>query len=221
MVHDKLTPPEKTTGDAAHSVAKAVISGVPIIGGPASELFQQVVQPPLEKRRERWMEDVGQRLYDLANTGLDLEQLQSDERFISTVMHASHLALRTHQKEKLTAFRNVITNVAKGQSPEETVEFIFLNLIDSLSVLHLQILQLFQAPTAPPNMTMGGLSNVLERNIPKLAGRRELYDQLWADLYSRGLVSTRNLHTTMSGSGLREKRTTGLGDQFLAFISEE
>jgi hypothetical protein len=31
---------------------------IPVVGGPAAELFQQVVQPPLEKRRIAWMANV-------------------------------------------------------------------------------------------------------------------------------------------------------------------
>lgn len=42
-------------------------------------------------------------------------------------------------------------------------------------------------------------------------------EQLWRDLYSRGLLSTDGLNTTMTDSGLRQKRTTGLGDSFLQF----
>ncbi len=166
------------------------------------------------------MEEVGEKLKELEANGLHLEKLQNDERFISAVMHASQLALRTHQKEKLTALRSAIVNVAKGQSPDEAIQHMFLDFIDSLSELHIQILKLFESPTPPPNMSMGGLSSVLEYNMPQLKGRRDIYDQFWKDLYSRGLVNTDGLHTTTSGSGLCQKRTTHLGDQFLKFISE-
>ena len=100
------------------------------------------------------------------------------------------------------------------------MQHLFLNFVDTLTELHIQILKLFQAPTPPPNMSMGGLSNVLEHNMPQLRARRDLYDQLWKDLYTRGLVNTEGMHTTMTGRGLEEKRTTGLGDAFLGFISE-
>jgi len=220
MAGYKLTVPASSKGDVAHTIAKAGLSAIPIVGGPAAELFQLVIQPPLERRRHAWMAYVGEKLKELEANGHDLEKLQNDERFISTVMHASQLALRTHQKEKLTALRNAIVNVAKGQSPDEALQYMFLDIIDSLSELHIQILRLFQSPTPPPNMSMGGLSLVLEHNMPQLRGRRDIYDQFWEDLYSRGLVNTEGLHTTMSGSGLGQKRTTNLGDEFLKFISE-
>lgn len=220
MTDDKLQPPKRTKGDAAHAIAKAGLSAVPVIGGPAAELFQNVIQPPLEKRRTEWMVQVGEKLQELEKNGLKIEELQENEEFISAVMHASQIALRTHQNEKLEALRNAILNVAKGQAPEEALQNVFLNLIDSFTELHLRILKVFQNPEPPQNMSMGGLSNVLEHNIPELRGRRELYDQLWKDLYSRGLVNTDGLHVTMTGHGLGEKRTTGIGDAFLKFIEE-
>lgn len=217
---DKLQEPNRNKTDVAHAVVKAGLSAIPVVGGPAAELFQTVIQPPLEKRRAEWMAQVGEKLNELEDDGLKLEDLQENEEFISAVMHASQIALRTHQNEKLDALQNAILNVAKGQGPDEALQNVFLNLVDSYSELHLRILKLFQSPTPPPGMSMGGLSNVLEHNIPELNGRREMYDQLWKDLYSRGLVSTEGLHVTMTGHGLGEKRTTETGDAFLRFIEE-
>lgn len=166
------------------------------------------------------MVQIGEKLQELESEGLKLEALQDNEEFVSAVMHATQIALRTHQNAKLEALRNAILNIAKGHAPEEALQNVFLNLVDSFTELHLRILKVFQSPAPPPNMSMGGLSNVLEHNIPDMHGRRELYDQIWKDLYSRGLVNTEGLHVTMSGQGLGEKRTTGIGDAFLRFIEE-
>ena len=218
MADDKLKVPAQSKGDVAHALAKAGLSAVPVVGGPAAELLQLLIQPPLEKRRAKWMADVGEKLKELEEKGLKLEQLQANEEFVSAVMHASQIALRTHKAEKLDALRNAILNVATGQAPEEAIQHLLLDFVDSFTELHLRILKVFQAPKPPPSMGMGGLGHVLEQNIPELRGRRELYDQLWKDLYTRGLVTTDGLHVTMSGQGLAQKRTTGLGDAFLKFI---
>jgi len=220
MADDKLVVPQKTAGDTAHAIAKAGLSAIPVVGGPAVELFQHVVQPPLERRRAMWMADVGEKLKDLEANGLKLESLQDNEQFISAVMHASQVALRTHQEAKLQALKNAVLNVANGQAPEETLQHLFLNFVDSLTEQHLRILKVFQAPTPPPGMSMGGLGHVLEHNIPELRNRQDLYVQLWKDLFSRGLVNSDGMNVTMSGSGLATKRTTGMGDTFLSFIAE-
>jgi len=36
---DQYTPPKSDKGDVAHTLAKAAVSAVPYIGGPAAELF--------------------------------------------------------------------------------------------------------------------------------------------------------------------------------------
>lgn len=220
MAEDDLEPPEATKGDVAHAIAKAGLSIIPGVGGPAVELFQYLVQPPLERRRAEWMRSVGEKLQELDAKGVDIEKLGQNEEFISAVMHASQIALRTHQNEKRDALRNAVFNVAAGQSPGEALEQMFFEWIDSLSVLHIQILKLFQHPTPPPNMSMGGLGSVLEHNMPKLRGHGHIYNQVWKDLYFRGLVNTEGMNVTMSGSGLSSKRTTEIGDAFLRFVSE-
>ncbi|MGV1017068.1 MAG: hypothetical protein ACOYBW_06780 [Fluviibacter phosphoraccumulans] len=211
-------PDNRSMGDVAHALAKAGLSAIPVIGGPAVELFQYVVQPPLEKRRAEWMQSVGERIESLESEGLDLALLQENEQFISVVMQASQAALRTHNSAKLDALRNAVINVAIGQGPDETVQHLLLGYVDELTEMHFRVLKVFHSPEAPPKLSMGGLDSVLTHNIPSLRPQRDLYDQLWRDLYSRGLVNTDSLHVTMSGSGLTQRRTTGLGEAMLRFI---
>ena len=78
MASDKLEPPKHSKGDTAHALAKAGISAVPIIGGPGAELFQHIVQPPLEKRRIGWMGYVCDKLIELESRGVDVAQLSED-----------------------------------------------------------------------------------------------------------------------------------------------
>jgi hypothetical protein len=114
VANDPLKPPKGTKGDAAHAVARAGLSAIPLVGGASVELFQYIVQPPLEKRRLAWMSAVGEKLKELEEGGLNIDKLQEDDRFLSTVMAASQLALKTHQEEKRAALRNVTANAAKG-----------------------------------------------------------------------------------------------------------
>ncbi|MCL4774034.1 MAG: hypothetical protein KJZ98_08830 [Burkholderiaceae bacterium] len=193
---------------------------IPVAGGPAVELFQLLVQPPLEKRRAEWMQAVGEKLRHLEEQGLKLEDLQANESFVSAVMHATQAAMRTHVVAKRIALRNAILNVAVGQAPDETVQHLLLSFVDDLTEMHLRILTAFHQPTLPQGISMGGLATVLEQAIPDLRNRRDIYDQLWKDLYTRGLVNTEGLHVTMSGNGLASRRTTGLGEALLNFISE-
>jgi hypothetical protein len=69
-----------------------------------------------------------------------------------------------------------------------------------------------------PDWSMGGANAALEYAFSKLRGKRQLYDIFVKDLYSRGLLSTDSLHTTVTGEGMLASRTTNIGKQFLAFV---
>lgn len=217
---DPMEPPKQSKGDLVHAAAKAALSAVPYIGGPVAELLQLVIQPPLERRRAEWMQAVGEKLHELGQAGLNIDALSENDEFVSAVMHASSMALRTHQQEKLDALRNAVLNIATGQAPEDALQHMFFRWIDSMSPLHLRMLKFFQAPIPPPNISIGGLGHVLEQNMPDLRGKRHIYDQVWKDLYANGLTNTYSIHVTMSGQGLAQKRTSELGDAFIAFISD-
>jgi hypothetical protein len=221
--------PERGASDVAHALARAGVSSIPIVGALAAEIFQMVISPPLEKRRDKWMKEVGQALQDLEqNKGVRLEELQSNEVFVDTVLQASQIALRNSQEEKRQALRNAILNAALPHSPEQSLQEIFLGFIDVFTIWHLRLLNLFHEPALHPEVKeyatrrdlAGGLSIVLERAYPELKENRALYDQIWRDLYVRGLVTTEGLHTMMTGGGLLGSRTTQLGKSFLQFIQE-
>src|SRR6266571_8793264 len=97
----ELDPPKKTAGDAAHALIRAGLSAIPVAGGTAVELFQALVTPPLERRRDTWMREVGEAIQRLeSEKKIQLDQLQKDEKFLDTLMQASGAALRTSQEEK-------------------------------------------------------------------------------------------------------------------------
>lgn len=211
--------PKRSKRDIAHSVAKAGLGSIPVAGNAAAEFFQLLVQPPLERRRDEWMRDVSDRLRKLEEEGL-IEKLQNNEQFISTVMQASQISMRTHQQEKREALRNAVINSAKAISPDENMQQMFLNFVDDFTEWHIRLLRLFNAPPPVPGLSGGGLSTVLEHHYPQLRGRREFYDQVWRDLYVRGLVHAEHMHHTITGRGLTQQQTTPMGVDFLKFISD-
>ena len=212
--------PKRSKGDIAHSAVKAGIGSVPVAGNAAVEFFQLLVQSPLERRRDEWMGDVSDRLRKLEEEGLTIEKLQKSEQFISTVMQASQISMRTHQREKREALRNAVVNSARAISPDENIQQMFLNFVNDFTEWHIRLLRLFNAPPQVPGLSGGGLSNVLEYHYPELRGRKEFYDQVWRDLYVRGLVRAENMNATRTGRGLTEQQTTPMGVDFLKFISD-
>ena len=86
---DKL--PKATAGDAAHTIAKAGLSAIPVIGGPAAELFSTVIIPPLTRRREAWLQSLADGLEALEKKvdGFSVQSLANNEEFVTMVVEAS------------------------------------------------------------------------------------------------------------------------------------
>ena len=231
MTEDKYLPPEQDKGDAAYAAGRALLSAIPVAGGAAVELFQFIITPPLEKRRNDWMREIGQAVQNLErNKGIAIEDLKSNDVFIDTLLQASQIALRTSQQDKLIALKNAVINSALPQPLEQTLQQMFLDWIDTFTVWHIRVLSLFHNPQKwatdnnkplPKNISIGGLDTILGHAFPELAQDRALYDQISKDLYQKGLLNTDGLHTMMSWNGMLARRTTDLGEKFLAFISEQ
>lgn len=224
---NKYKPPEGSAGEAAHAVVRSGLGAIPFAGAAAVELLNAIVASPLEKRRTKWMEYVGEALKELEEkTGIILESLQENEEFIDVALEATQIAIKTSNLEKREALKNAIINSALPNPPEESLQKMFLSFIETLTVWHLKLLELFNDPPqylekqniSFTGYSMGSMSHLVENAFPELRGRRDLYDLIWKDLYSRALVNTEHLHTMMTGSGIIAKRTTEIAIQFLNYI---
>ena len=131
--------------DLSHLATRVVLSAVPVVGGPATEIFSAIINPPLEKRRNEWIESVVDGLHQLeqrVNT-LDVKALSDDRRFVTTLLHASRLAVQNHQHKKVQALRNAVLQSAICPNLRSSEELLFLTLVDRLTALHLQLLGFF------------------------------------------------------------------------------
>ncbi len=224
-----ISPMVEPDLEKAHRVARAAISGVPIFGGALTETFSALIEPPMARRKTEWMEQVTEAINELYEKGFVTEQdLQQNEKFFTTLVHASNLALKNHEKEKISALRNAVLNSALPDAPDDTLQQLFLNIIDSCTSWHIALLKLFQNPENWakknnhhfPNWSMGGLTSVIESAYPELGKQKDLYRLVWQELFRNGLLNTDGLGTTMSASGMLSKRTTEIGDKFVTFISD-
>lgn len=225
----KYLPPEETKADTAHAVARAVVGSIPVVGSAATELFNKLITPPLEKRRNKWMKEIGESLSKLEEAGvITLENLQENDVFIDVVMQASTMAIRNSHEEKHEALRNAVLNSALPDAPDEAKQQMFINWIDELTSWHLRMLKLLSDPKkwyrennkeAPQYHFSSSISQVLTNAYPELTDKQEFYLQVGKDLYSKGLLNTESFHGMMSATGAYEHRATNLGNEFLKFIS--
>ncbi len=226
----ELTPPRATPGDDAHAIARSALGVVPFAGTGAVELFNRIITPPIERRRDEWRIAVGQALDELLNREqLTVSALIADESFTTVLLQASAIAVRNHEREKLEALRNAVLNSAQPLPIDISKREMFLQLVDQFTVWHLRILQLFAAPKewlnvhrkrAPEFSLSSSLEAVLLAAYPELKDQRDFYDVIGNELHAKGLFNTNGLHGMMTAQGAYQKRTTALADQFLLFIRE-
>lgn len=215
--------------DITYAVVKAALGSIPVLGSAATELFGLVVTPPLDKRRQEWMNEVAEKLKLLEqNNQIDFSDLSKNEQFIDTIVQATTIAIKTSEYEKIFALRNAVINTAFNETPDKTKSQIFLNFVDTFTVWHLTILTFFNNPRAwfekngqtPLNLTIGSMFSVLKSAFPSLVGQDELVDLIWNDLHNTGLHNSSGLKAMVSGDGALAERTTQLGKEFIRFISE-
>lgn len=218
-------PVSPTAGDVAHTMTRAGLSLIPVVGGAAVEIFQSAMQSPLEARRGIWIQGLAERLLKLEEDGITLENLQQNEQFITAVLHATQAALHTHQSEKLAALRNAITNVAQDQSLDDTLLHVLLSHIDTLSAMHLRILKALRGPTFPAQWDvnrdeMHSVSEVIVHNIPELQ-ESEITNQLLVDLNARGLIAI-DINAGIQHRHLSEQGfITSLGERLIRLITDQ
>lgn len=214
--------------ELAYVGSKAVLSAVPLVGGSLAEIFAYLVNEPIAKRRDEWIEEIAGRIDELGKQ-LDeplMERLQKDESFTTVLLSASQIAIRTHQKEKIDILANAVLNSALGKIPDDTERSIMLGLIDRLTPAHIAILTLMSDPRRNAavmkrleHISMGGLTLVIFSAFPKLAGQDALIELLWRDLVDAGLLNSSGINVTMTGPGLLSSRTTSFGERFLQFVA--
>jgi hypothetical protein len=219
-------PPEPDEFDTGYAVVRAALGGVPLLGSAAQELLQRIIAPPLARRQQEWAESIGAAVRQLEeHKGVTPEQLRDNPAFVDAVLAATQAAIRTSQEEKRVALLNATVNSALPGAPEIAEQQMFISLVDRFTEWHLRLLKLIQNPKGNEKVRdgyrpaiSGSLSQLIEVAFPELVGRRDLYDQVWADLAAAGMHRSGSLQTMMSTDGPLQKRTTEIGDRFLRFI---
>ncbi len=226
---NKYEPSKESVQDYGHAVVRAGLGAIPFGGAAAIEIFNKIITPPIEKRRDEWRQFVGERLQQLDEDGeIDLEELVTNEIFTTTILQATQVAIRNHHEEKIEALRNAVINAALPNPPDESIQLMFLNLVDTFTVWHLRLLRLFQNPKgwfeendkqAPSFAMSSTIAGLLTVAYPELSNQRRFYDLVISELNAKGLSGASGTHVMMSATGAYEKRTTELGDRFLQFIT--
>jgi hypothetical protein len=229
---DQNKPPKGTPGDAAHVAIKALIAAIPMMGGPAAELFEAILKPPITHRREEWMERVAEDIRSLADRVEGLEERLRSPVFVTTLMQTTLIALRSDQSEKLDALRNALLNTALADTPNENQLAMFVRFVDELTPLHLKLLSVINDPYAQgvtktpgvevaPSPVQAEALRLAFPTAPSSADERELLAQIARELAARGLIDSSNgifVNERLLSAGI--VNVTRLGSAFLSFVSK-
>jgi hypothetical protein len=218
---------EPSAGDYAHAGVRAGLSLAPVLGGPLAEFFSMVVAPPLEKRRDAWLIEVVNRLKKVEREveGFKIENLAQNEEFISTLLYATQVAMRTHHEEKLEALRNIVVNSALDITAEENIHLIFMNMIDRYTPLHILIIHFIENPSTFIPTYIGTKTDALsfadnirdafKMTYPEIHIIDEYYEQIIRDLISDGLIKSEKV---LYRDKYLKPKITVLGGEFLTLI---
>lgn len=215
--------PKENDKDAAHAIVRAIVSIIPIAGGPALEYMKYLYTAPVEKRRDEWIRAVGTRLVECEKNISDFNKtvLATNELFITILLNASYIALRNHQQEKLYALQNAVLNTATNMPIEENLQIVFVNMIDSLTPIHLKLLAYFRDPKKW--IEKNKISKISSSEImPECKEEPGIYKKIIRDLITQDLVSeigAVNYTFDEKSKNLFFPITTPIGNKFLDYIS--
>lgn len=225
-----LDPAIESDTEKIQRLARLGLSFVPIAGGGLVELFNSIITPPMEKRRDAAIIAIGSALNELLEQKFVTEdELRQNDALINTIVEVCSISLKTHQSEKLEALRNAVRNSALPTCPTDDYRHIFLGYVDHFTVTHIRVLRFAHNPMAWlrrvgshfPGCKSGEMGDVIDVAIPELRGHEWLRNTIWSDLSNRGLTALGPIGGSRDPQDSLEKLTTKLGDQFIHFISHE
>jgi hypothetical protein len=231
-----LSPlPEPERWDRILPLLRAAISAIPFVGGSITEVWSGYFSSPLAKRREDWLRRLAKIVLDLNDNPPHLrpEELIRDERFVSAVLAATNLAIRTHHEVKLVALQNSVKSVFTNPDITEDQQAIFTRYIDELTPWHFRVLMLFHDPNL--HLRNRGISEpwlvqieghrgwwstnketniLLNLGVPELESEFQFKSQLVQDLGVRQLICVSAVNQKLPDAG---SYTMTTGGRFIRF----
>lgn len=223
-----IEPPNDPKAEAAAAAAKGLVSAIPLAGGLISEIGNLYLNP-LEKRKQKWMEDVSDALNKIRDElNILPEQLESNDAFISALYQATEIAMRNHQSEKRAALRNALISSAATDQNQE-LETRLLRYVDELGLTHIRLLSNL-------NIHAGQFSR--DKKLDQIYARtcdlmpnidRILFRSILQDLETRFLITLGDVEdfaehkskkdpVFIGATEIRSIEVTGLGRSFLTYI---
>ncbi len=217
--------------DVVIATAKGVISEIPFVGGLFTEYINLTQSLIGDKRKEQWVKMVEEKLEKLQP---QFETLPENELFYSCIQIATTNALRAHEEEKRQLFANALYNTVQLDLDDDK-KLLFLSLLDRHTLSSIKLLNYYSISHYDKNNyikqvgmmrteSISGTEHPIQlilKNNPFFENDEDYVKALSKQLASDSLISPIDFDMPQSPDKSRQKRTTKLGGDFLAFISNE
>lgn len=138
---DEYDPIDEPTGDRLFRLVRAVVGLSPVASGTILEVWNSLVEDPLQKRRTQWLRDLSGALNKCKD---EIEKIKSDHDhlgvILSVILQSTDIAIKTGDQtihERLIA---IVLRTINDQQPSEELLSIYLATIRQMTSSHLALL---------------------------------------------------------------------------------
>ncbi|MCY3907862.1 MAG: hypothetical protein OXF63_11495 [Anaerolineaceae bacterium] len=225
--------PDVPEPDSRDQLRKVIVAALGPIPG-ASLVVDLILASPFQDRLIDWLRDLAEKFERLCERveEIDPNALVKEEEFKTTFVNAMRLVTYTNRKEKHEMLRNAVLNSALPDAPEDDERTVFLNLVESFSVAHIQCIRAFNlfpreefnlalsldAPHWRADMAVNQLYDFIQNVNSPTDLDFDLFLLILTDLHSRGLLSSIRPESDKLDDVGEQPRLTTLGRKFLQFI---
>jgi hypothetical protein len=211
------------TAETILNIFKAALSTAPFCGGIAS-LITDYIPTARARRLEEFAARTADDLRNLADR-VDVEYLRTDD-FAFMFEKCFRGVAENPQEEKIHAFRGILVNSAIRKDYSEEEKEYLVNLVNSLSALHIRILRFLHDPVEylraaeiSQDQIQGGFGQFMLVAIPGVGAG--VIRSAFGDLYRFGLIDTdQSIFSTMTsaqGMTLIGRRVSEFGERVIQF----
>jgi hypothetical protein len=142
MDNESLQPPQPSLGDVMHLGATTVAGLASLVGVVgAGEAFKFFFASPMEKRTQKWMQNMADAVIELQQrSGVDIQTIQENEEFLTLLIQATQIAYKTHLEAKHQSLKKALMNSYASELDFDRKQ-VLMSLIDTLTVTHILLLQ--------------------------------------------------------------------------------
>lgn len=227
MQIEKIENQLKKSGINEHiiNVFKAAVATVPFAGGIAT-LMSDYIPSQRQKRLEEFAQNVANDL-EIFKEEVNENYILTDE-FSFIFEKCFKGGVENYQKEKIIAFKAILINSLIDFGTTQNEKEYYLNLVDNLSLLHIQILSFMAFPRdyvkfngINESSINGGFSDFFPIVISDVS--LDTIKIAYKDLYNYGFLNTDSgifgTMTSSQGWSLLGDRVTKSGRKFIDFIT--